>query len=175
MFYAYAGPSPWRGRLTAFRAEFRDLVDFDPGPPPQLVNRARILSTGLELNLAYHWPSGMRAYFDGTAMSVRDPDGGPPLRYRPRRQGSAGLEAPLAANLRLQASVTYVGRRFDSSIPTGDAWLGGYGFASLSLTWQAAQWRLFAAVDNLFGTDAKETIGTPVGRRRARIGVRWNL
>jgi len=175
VFYAYSGKSPWRARVTLFRAQFQDLVDFDAGPPPQLVNRARILSTGLELSLAHEWQNGSRAFFDATAMSVRDPDGGLPLRYRPRRQASAGVEAPLASNVRVQGGITYVGRRFDSSIPTGDSWLSGYALAHISLTWHTARWQVFAAIDNALDRHADETIGTRAGARRLRAGLRWSL
>jgi outer membrane receptor for ferrienterochelin and colicin len=38
----------WQWQLTYFDAKFRNTIDFDPGPPPQLVNRLRTRSSGVE-------------------------------------------------------------------------------------------------------------------------------
>jgi outer membrane cobalamin receptor len=45
------GKASWSA--TWFDGEFRNAIDFDPGPPPMLVNRNRVDSDGFEL--AGHW------------------------------------------------------------------------------------------------------------------------
>ena len=37
--------------ITYFDYRFVNLIDFDPGPPPGLVNRSRVDSKGFEANL----------------------------------------------------------------------------------------------------------------------------
>jgi iron complex outermembrane receptor protein/vitamin B12 transporter len=175
LYYATDETAVWRMRLTLFHARYRDLIDFDAGPPPKLVNRASIHSTGLEFNLRRNWHPGLSTYAQGTVMEVRDPDGGPPLRFRPRQQVSLGIEAQPASQWRLHADIGYIGRRFDSSIPTGDVWLGSYAQANLSLTWLGSGWRTFAAMDNVLNRNADEAIGTPIPKRRLQIGLEWAL
>jgi vitamin B12 transporter len=174
LYYASAESSPWKARITAFEADYRDLVDFDAGPPPQLVNRARIESRGVELNVARDWTPGIRTYGQGTIMTVRDPDGGGPLRHRPHKQGSAGLEVRVAPKWLLHSRVSFVGKRFDSSIPTGDAWLVAYATVDVSLAWQGKACGGFVAVDNVLDRDIEETVGTFASERRLRVGVRWS-
>jgi outer membrane cobalamin receptor len=175
LYYATADTAQWKTRITLFQAHYRDLVDFDPGPPPRLVNRASIHSDGLEFSIRRSWQSGLMFYTQGTLMNVRDPNGGPPLRFRPRRQASAGIEAQLAPQWLLQSGVNYIGPRFDSSIPTGEVRLGGYSEVNIALTWLGSHWQAFTALDNALDHKAEETVGTPIGRRRLRVGVRWEL
>jgi vitamin B12 transporter len=37
--------------MTYFYSEFTNLIDFDPGPPPRLVNRSRTTAQGVEMSL----------------------------------------------------------------------------------------------------------------------------
>lgn len=36
LYYTNGDSSPWKWRVTLFRAHYRDLVDFEAGPPPRL-------------------------------------------------------------------------------------------------------------------------------------------
>jgi iron complex outermembrane receptor protein/vitamin B12 transporter len=175
VYYASSDNAPWKARVTLFHARYYDLVDFDPGPPPRLVNRAAIHASGMELDLRRSWSNGVLFSFQGTLMNVRDPEGGPPLRFRPNRQASASLDLPLAPQWRLQSTLSYIGPRFDSSIPTGDVWLGGYPQLDLALSWLGRRWQAYAAIDNALDHQAEESIGTPIVRRRLRVGLRWSL
>ncbi len=171
LYFATGEDAPWKARITLFHARYLDLVDFDPGPPPRLVNRAAIRSTGVEFTLRRAWRAGLVTYAQGTAMELRDPDGGPPLRLRPERQAAVGVEARFGGGWQAHWRLAYVGRRFDSSIPTGGVRLGAYTEMDLALTWTGAGWRAFAAVDNLLDREAEETVGTSIGGRRLRAGV----
>src|SRR5690606_26585408 len=113
----------WPGRITLFGARYRDLVDFDDGPPPQLVNRARIATRGLEWRTARRFDNGWRLAVDGTWLQVRDQHGDHRLRHRPRLQAGASLVMPLDTRHELSLGLHHLGRRFDSAIPTGARWL----------------------------------------------------
>jgi vitamin B12 transporter len=175
IYYASADTATWKTRVTLFAANYRDLVDFDAGPPPRLFNRARIESTGLELSASRAWTRAIRTYIQATMMNLHDPDSGAPLRLRPRRQASAGMESQLSSEWRFQSGLTYVGSRFDSSIPTGDVRLGGYTEFNVGLQKTGSNWKASIALDNVFNRNAEEIVGTPIGARRVRISIRWSL
>ena len=73
----------------------------------------------------------------------------------------------------VNAALVYVGRRWDSLIPTGGRWLEDATDLQLTLARKFADWELFAVLDNVFDTEAEEIVGTPIGDRRIRIGVRF--
>jgi vitamin B12 transporter len=117
----------------------------------------------------------MQAFGQGTLLHLRDPNGGPPLRYRPRVHTSIGMQADVGQHSRLHGSATYVGRRFDSSVPTGDVWVGGFALLDLTYTWLGRGWEGYVAIDNAFNRQAYEVVGTGTGERRLRAGLPWNL
>lgn len=174
-YYAREWDDGSRIRLTAFRARFLDLVDFDAGPPPRLVNRASIDSSGIEFDVRRTVSKGFGLRAQGTLMKLAQPEGGEPLRHRPRRQWLVGAQAQPAPGWTLEADVSHVGRRFDSSIPTGGLWLDAYNEVRLSLTRRGPRWEVYGAIDNALDSRGEEVIGTPIGRRRARVGIRWQL
>ncbi|MEO8248672.1 MAG: TonB-dependent receptor [Burkholderiales bacterium] len=176
IYYATPDNASWRGRVTLFRAEYKELVDFDAGPPPRVVNRSSVTTKGVEFNVAHDWNRALRSYLQGTLMTLSVPDGGDPLRSRPKQLAGTGVDWDLAKHWRLTSGLTYIGRRYDSTIPTGSRLLGGYTTADLALTWRSGgAWQAFVAVDNLLDRYVEPTIGTPLGERRVRVGLRLNL
>ena len=162
-------------RLTAFKAKYLNLVDFDAGPPPMLVNRAAIDASGLEFT--WRRPLDQRTRFraQGTAMHVTRPDGGDALRFRPRHQWLIGFGTQLNAGWESTGDLVHVGERFDSSIPTGQRVLKAYNDLRLSVAWRGAGWSVYAAIDNALGGGGEEVVGTPRPGRRLRLGVRGSL
>lgn len=179
VYYASPETSAWPSRITLFSARYKDLIDFDPGPPPRLVNRARINADGLEWRTGHTLASGWRLQLDGSLMRVRDPATGAPLRYRPRSQWSAGLTVPWGHRRELTLLAHHVGHRLDSSIPTGDRQLAATRTVDLSvrlpLGESARAPMATLAIDNLAHSHRAETIGTPTPARRLRIALNWSL
>lgn len=174
-YYARDWTDGSRIRLTAFRARFVDLVDFDAGPPPRLVNRASIDSSGIEFDLRKALSGQFSARAQGTFMKVTEPEGGEPLRYRPRHQWLVGIDSEPVPGWKFAGDLTHIGHRFDSSIPTGGRWLDAYNEVRLSLTRRGLRWDVFGAIDNAFGSKGEEVIGTRIGGRRLRVGFRYRL
>ena len=172
-YYARDWTDGSRIRLTAFRAEFVDLVDFDAGPPPRLVNRASIESSGIEFDFRKTLGSQMSVRAQGTVMEVTVPEGGDPLRHRPRHQWLIGLDWQPVPKWQFAGDLSHIGHRFDSSIPTGGRWLDAYNEVSLSLTRRSQRWDVYVAIDNAFDSKGEEVIGTPRGGRRLRVGFRY--
>ncbi len=175
LYYATAPDADVSMRLTVFSARYRDLIDFEAGPPPRLVNRARIESDGLEWRVGRRFSGDWRLQFEGAWMRVRDPDGEATLRHRPRLQWAASGEWPLGGGRELGVSLRHLDRRFDSSIPTGDRWLPAATVLDLSLRQPLGPVDLRFGVDNALDTEAEEIIGSGVGGRRLRVSLHWRL
>ncbi len=175
IYYATAADSTWPLRLTLFSARYEDLVDFDSGPPPQLVNRARIEADGMEWRVGRRFANDWRLQLEGAWMRVRDPIGDTTLRHRPRMQWAATGQWPLGGRRDLTATLRHLGRRFDSSIPTGDRWLASMTVLDLSLRQPLGPVDLTFALDNALDHDAQEVIGSELGGRRLRLALQWRM
>ncbi len=180
VYYATPADSNWPLRLTLFSARYENLVDFDSGPPPQLVNRARIEADGMEWRVGRRFANDVRLQLEGTWMRVRDPIGrdsigASTLRHRPRMQWAATGQWPLGGRRDLTATLRHLGRRFDSSIPTGDRWLAPMTVLDLSLRQPLGPVDLTLALDNAFDSDAEEAIGSEIGGRRLRLALQWRM
>lgn len=172
---AFLGDRLW-SRLTWFRLEVRNLIDFEPGPPPRLVNRDEVVSQGFELELrAQPLPSlelagnlgYTRAEIVGTSTQ---------MLQRPRWQGNlSAIWSPLEA-VTLRVEALFVGAVRDSSVPTGPRVLAPWVRVDLSTFWRLRDHlALYLEVDNLLDADYEEAIGFPAPGIRPRIGLEWRL
>ncbi|MDB5798509.1 MAG: hypothetical protein JWP36_2411 [Paucimonas sp.] len=168
LFFANDERSPWRMRLTVFQAYYRDMMDFDGGPPPSLVNRARVYVRGVETSISRRWASGTQAYLHAASMASYDPDSGFDMRYRPRQQATGGFALPLAGPLKMHASLSWFGRRYDTA-GSAEA-VGSYMEAGMMLSWKTRKTQTFVAVDNLFDRRAEEYPQGFDNGRRLRLG-----
>lgn len=176
LFYANeSDTNDWSMRFTLFGARYRDLIDFESGPPPRLVNRARIESDGLEWRAEKRFSGDWRLRFEGAWMRVRDPVGGVELRHRPRLQLAASGAWPIGDGREFGASLRHLGRRFDSSIPTGDRWLDAATTLDISLLQTLGPMDLRFALDDALDRDVEETIGSRTGGRRLRVSMQWRF
>jgi outer membrane receptor protein involved in Fe transport len=159
--------------VAYFFSEFTNLVDFDEGPPPMLVNRSRVTAEGVEASLQVQpWPvlsliahlTYVHTDIKGTAEE---------LRNRPEWRGGLSVSWRPLSGLEVNLHTLVVGQVLDSSIPTGDRELDPYARVDLVATWAVTRhWQLFLAVDNLFNADYEEVIGFPAPEINPRGGVR---
>ena len=163
-------------RATYFHNRFFDLIDFNEGPPPQLVNRSEVTAEGFEvgfglLAIKTLLLKGHLTYtktdIEGTTEDLRNrPEwrAGGSLLWRPR----TGLVGVLDA--------LYVGEVLDSSIATGDRKLDPYLRLDLAMTWTAIpNAELSLVVDNLFDVDYEEGVGFRSPGIRPRFTVRMKF
>ncbi|MFZ6657663.1 TonB-dependent receptor plug domain-containing protein [Undibacterium sp. TJN19] len=176
IYYASDERSSWPTRISIFSASYPDLIDFDAGPPPRLLNRAKIEAQGVEWRTRHNFGNDWRLQLEGTMMRVRDQDGIASLRFRPENQLGAQLSIPLGERRDLSIHSSYLSRRLDSSIPTGDRWLDARHTVDVSLRMPAGNkaWLNFA-IDNVFNNRAEESMGTPMAARRLRAAINWTL
>ena len=168
LFFANADSSPWRAKLTFFQAYYRDMMDFEQGPPPSLVNRARVYMRGVETSVSRRWRSGAQAYLHAASIDSYDPDSGFDLRYRPRQQATGGFSMPWWGPLHVHASLTWFGPRTDIT-GVGDE-LGGSSEAGLMLSWKTRATQAFITVDNLMDRRAEDFQQGWASGRRIRVG-----
>jgi iron complex outermembrane receptor protein/vitamin B12 transporter len=158
--------------LTFFAMRVAHAIDFDPGPPPRLVNRSELRSHGVEATLRYgaHGPVSVLAQASFSHAEVPGSDA--PLRNRPHVQGAVTLTAALAPGLRASGTVAYAGRFFDSSIPSGNVVLPSGVVVDAGLAYAlGARARLSVSVTNLLDRRFQEAIGFPAPRRQIRAGL----
>lgn len=173
LYYARSTSSDGSMRLALFGARYRDLIDFDSGPPPQLVNREHIETRGIEWQSEQRLRQDWRLRVDGSWMHVRTGNATAPLRYRPRLQAGLGLRIPLNAERDLILGARHLGRRFDSSIPTGDRWLSASTLFDIGLQQRLGSLDMVLAVDNLGNARDEEAIGVRIPGRRLRLALQW--
>ncbi|MBV8687025.1 MAG: TonB-dependent receptor [Alphaproteobacteria bacterium] len=122
--------------LTAFAADYLDLVDFVPGPPPRLENVARVRARGGTAELKALLGGGFTLLAGATLARVRNAGSGARLIARPDWRGNAGLAWAPSTSFALSGRFRYVGRRADYAIPTGPLTLSAYSRLALDATWR---------------------------------------
>jgi outer membrane cobalamin receptor len=165
-----------RWSVTWFDGEFRNAIDFDPGPPPMLVNRNRVDTDGFELSgnlaLSDEWQLDASVTHARSRIASTDAE----LRNRPEWRGGIAAHWSPTAALKFSASATHVGSSLDSSIATGDVRMDGYTRLDVSGNWQlSSRFAAYLAVDNLTDEEYEEFVGFVSRGIRPRAGVRYSF
>lgn len=162
--------------VTFFQSRFFDAVDLEEGPPPRLVNRSKIAAEGAELDASFNPRADLTLNGQMTYVETDIVDSAERLRNRPKWRGGFSVRWRAFPALELTLNSLYVGRVFDSSIPTGDLFLDPYYRVDLAGKWAAApSWDVFFAIDNLFDAQYEEFAGFPAPGIAPRLGMRWKL
>ncbi len=166
----------WKNRVTlqvtSFYNTFRHLIDFEEGPPPRLVNRSEVVTTGVEMSLHVQpWPwLGLTSHLTYVETDIKGTDEA--LRNRPRWRGGLTVHWRPRPGLGVNLQALVVGQALDSAIPTGDRELDAYARVDLAVTWALSEtWQVFVSVDNLFDADSEEVVGFPAPGIAPRGGV----
>jgi iron complex outermembrane receptor protein/vitamin B12 transporter len=159
--------------LTLFHSRFEDIIDFDAGPPPRLVNRSEAAARGAELGLTLRPSDSLTAngHLTYTKTEIKDSDDR--LRSRPKWRGGVDVDWRPRPDLTFFAGLLYVGKVFDSSVPTGDRWLDDYVRVDIAATWRPlSNLALTLAVDNLLDAKYDEAVGFRAAGVRPRLSAR---
>ncbi len=162
------------GRLTlgatGFRSVYRDLIDFDFATF-RLVNRSRAEIDGGELSLSFDSGNAwqMAAHYSRTHTDL---DSGGRLLNRPDRIAAASATWRAHSRWLLSSTLSYVGDRAASSVPTGDVTLPHYARVDIAATYTLTESvELRGAIDNLTDEHYQDNPGFPSPGRELRIGV----
>ncbi len=165
-----------RWNATWFEGEFRNAIDFDPGPPPMLVNRNRVDTQGVEVAGRFAIAEQWQIDASVTNVESRVASTGGQLRNRPEWRAGASAHWNPIVNLQFSAAVTYVGTSLDSSIATGDVRLDAYTRVDVSAVWQLSpRIETYLAVDNLTDQQYQEFVGNVARGIMPRAGVRFSF
>jgi vitamin B12 transporter len=159
--------------LSVFSTRFRDGIDFDPGPPPRLVNRDGIRSRGAEAALQWRLSE---AFALGSALTYTDARSLPDeerMRSRPRWRGSLFATWQAHRDVTVRATAVAVGGVPDTSIPTGAAVLDNWARLDLAAVWRVRPGlELTLGADNALDANYEEAVGFTAPGRRLRAGLR---
>jgi iron complex outermembrane receptor protein/vitamin B12 transporter len=95
------------------------------------------------------------------------------LRNRPRWRGGLKLGWRPISKLLLSSQLLFVGRVFDSSIPTGDRTLASYARIDTAATYTLhRRIDVTVTIDNVTDAAYEEAVGFPAPGRTVRAGLR---
>ena len=165
-----------RWSATWFDSEFRNAIDFDAGPPPQLVNRNRVRSRGVEvatrLRTGTQWSFDASVTYARSRITATDSE----LRNRPDWSTAVALHWTPFDSFKLSAVATHVGSSFDSSIATGDVRMSGFNRVDVDATWMlASRFELYVSIDNLTDEKYQQFVGFEERGILPLAGVRLSL
>lgn len=179
---SWRASAQWSGKqgseavLTLFRAEYSGLVDFIPGPPPRLENRAAVLSRGANLRLRQEFGPVWSANAFLQWATTYDRDSGTRLLDRPGTRVGGIVEWQPHKRFQATAQYLHLGERRSYSIPTGVMHLNATGELSLQASWQATErYALRLAVDNTLDDAPEHAVGFTPTARRIRAGFTGTL
>src|SRR5262249_27236357 len=154
-----------------FDTHYDNLIDFNPGPVPKLVNLSKVHTTGGEaaLNLPLSPEFEVSPYLSYTL--ARNEETGSGLRDVPRWLAGGTLRWRPGGTVSVNLTVFHVGPYIDNSVPTGDVSLPGHQRVDLNLAWEARPGvKLYLTVENLLDAHYQEAVGFPSPGFVARSG-----
>jgi vitamin B12 transporter len=163
---------PGSVKFSWFSTHYTNLIDFNPGPVPKLVNLSEVHVRGgeasLDLHIAGNWVLG--PYLSYTL--TRNDSTGASLRDVPRWLVGGVLQWHPIEPVNTSLSVSHVGSYTDNAVPTGDVVLAGHNRVDLSTTWTLRpQQRLYLAAENLLNSHYEEAVGFPAPGLFVRCGM----
>lgn len=161
---------------TAFYNKFRNLIDFEEGPPPRLVNRDEVVSKGVELEMKTAkffnmMVSGNLSYIDSDIIGSTEN-----LRNRPEWLANFNLIWTPESFLEFFTNINYVGSFFDSSIPTGEVKIGDYVVVDFVVTvFVNKKIEIYLEIENVFDQQYQQAVGFNAPGIRPGGGIRWSF
>jgi outer membrane cobalamin receptor len=164
-----------RWKLEGYDTHYSDLIDFQPGAVPKLVNLSSVHVRGMETSLALDFGS-VTATPHASYTHARNQLTGAPLRDVPEWLAGAALTWRPVDAAEINLDVTHVGSMIDNSVPTGDVTLGSHLRTDLAVSYRLLpQLKLNASVENLFSARYEDVVGFPAPGALVRAGVSASL
>lgn len=163
----------FEGSVSLFTSDYRNLIDFDGGPPPRLVNRDRVAVDGVEVAASQSIGDHSRVFSQIVHQNFQTP-GGIALRQRPRTLASVGITHS-RAGWTFSGTARWTDERLDSSIPTGDVTLSGYFVIDAAIELRFGAIQTFLSIDNALDRAYQNFIGDISTGRRARVGLSYEF
>jgi len=158
---------------TFFYNKFKNLIDFEEGPPPALVNRSEVVSKGFEIamNLRLFEIIRINSHLNYNKTDIKSTD--EQLRNRPEWWGGFSINIIPTNSFQVNLNAIFVGEVLDSSIPTGDETLDPWSRFDLSTTWKInRKLSAFLVIENLFNAEYEQFIGFSAPGISPRGGIK---
>jgi outer membrane cobalamin receptor len=163
--------------ISVFRNKFKNLVDFEAGPPPSLINRDKVEITGAELQVRLLLSSALELTAFASMLDI-EVINQPTLKLRGRPESRIGLGLQWKPNsdFQLNLRARYSGNIPDSSVPTGNIPIEPANVldatASYALT---PSFIVNGSLENVLGEDYQTSIGNFVQKPTMYVGFRYKL
>ncbi len=160
--------------VSIFRNEFENLIDFFPGPPPQLVNLSQVRIDGIELSLSANVSDHLKVRSSFTFLHNESSGQTGQLLDRPEQYAHLGLHYYPNDAWNVWLRGRYTGNRIASSIPTGDQILDDYFLLDLGISLRIMNTaKLRLSFLNLTNSNYQTAVGYQGLDRKVRMGVQW--
>lgn len=160
-----------RWKLTAYATNYRNLIDFQPGPVPKLVNRSTVHVRGMETSADLTWQTltfTPRLSYN----NVRDQATGAALRDVPSWLAGGTILWRPTPDWDVSLNVNHVGRLVSNSVPTDDVTLPAHQQIDLATSYKITpNLAVKLGVDNLFGARYEDVVGFPAPGAVVRGGI----
>ena len=164
-----------RWKLEGYDTHYSDLIDFQPGAVPKLVNLSSVHVRGMETSLALDF-GNFTAAPHVSYTNARNELTGAPLRDVPEWLAGASLTWRPIDVAEFNLDVTHVGSMIDNSVPTGDVTLGSRLRTDLAVSYRVTpQLKLNASVENLLDAHYEDVVGFPAPGALVRAGISASL
>lgn len=159
-----------------FYNDFSNLIDFDEGPPPRLINRDKVITKGIELEMQSKKVfdtilSGNISYIESNIKN--SPDN---LRNRPEWLANFSIIWTPDPLLEIFTNINYVGSFLDSSIPTGEVKIGDYLLVNSAVTFNIrSNLKAYVEVKNILDQRYQQVAGFNAPGIRPGAGINWSF
>ncbi len=157
-----------------FKTEYKNLIDFDFATF-QLVNRNRVNADGGEFEFRLRPLDRLSISLSYTYVDLEIEDSDINLRNRPKHRAGLSVNYAVSDALQLAFNAAYVGKAFDSSIPTGEVELDSYTRVDVALTYKWRNLSATFAIDNLLDDHYEQFVGFEQPGIRARVGIGYSF
>ena len=162
-------------KFEAYSTNYRNLIDFQPGAVPKLVNLSSVHVRGLETSLDIVWGS-LTATPRLSYTHARNQLTGAALRDVPSWLAGATLQWRPSPDWDVSFDLNHVGSLLDNSVPTGDVTLPGHVRADLAAHYKLLpNLALQLGVDNVFNAQYEDVVGFPAPGAIVRGGITASL
>lgn len=159
---------------AVFRQEYENLIDFSEAPPPRMVNLNKAVMEGFSSRLDMNLLDDTSVGINITYVDTEVVDSDELLRNRPNWKAGFTFYQRIANQVSLVLRAHYVGKRLDSSIPTGTRELDAYFRIDTGLNWEIRPgMHLGLFVDNLLDEEYEELVGFVSSGTRIRGTTRF--
>ncbi len=158
-------------KLAAYAANYRNLIDFQPGPVPRLVNLSTVHMRGLETSVDLTWET-LTITPRLSHTNARDQSTGTALRDVPAWLAGGTILWRPTPDWDVSLNVNHVGRMVSNSVPTDDVTLPAHQQVDLAASYKVTpNLALKLGVDNLFAARYENVVGFPAPGAILRGGI----